>query len=1112
MKTMHREPGEGKEAGSSAGPNRPRAKGRPAREPATPAPGPLPDPDALRAAELRFRTIADHTVDFEFWTGPDGRFLYASPACQRIYGRAPAEFLEDPDLRQRVIHSEDQAPFARHQEEVEARRVPGEIEFRIACPDGTIRWIHHVCQPVFDEQGIYLGIRGSNRDVTGSKEAEAALVAREARLRLALDAARLGMWDWDIPTGRVIWNEAHYRMLGYEPDSIVPTYRSWSDRVHPDDLPAAEEAVRRAMVQGGDYDAEFRTCWPDGSVHWMEARGRFDRDAKGTPLRNYGVMWDTTERRQANRLNQALNAIHAAIHATPRVEQILQDVIAEAAQALGCDTAAVSLRRDDQWILSHAHGLPDTAIGMRMSDEEEPHALRAIREQAPLAIDDAVADPRVNGERMREWGIRSVLVVPLFSRGDPLGVVFFNFQRVPQAFGAVHLDFAAKLAAAVALALDNARLFADIKTELSEREKAEKALERERDLLQAVMNGAKNSHLVYLDREFNFVRVNETYAASCGHRPAEMIGRNHFALFPHAENEAIFARVRDSGEAVEIHDKPFEFPDQPERGVTYWDWTLTPVKDPDGRVEGLVLSLYETTAHKRAEERLRQAAADLRESEVRYRSLFNSMNEGFALHEVLTDGSGQPADYRFLEVNPAFEQLTGLRRAEVVGRTAREVLPGLEPMWVQTYGQVALTGESCHCEIHSTDLGRHYEVFAYCPAPRQFAAVFLDVTGRKQAEEVLRRSRDELDEQVRARTAALAESERKYRELVENANSIILRMSPEGIITYFNEYAETFFGYAEGDVLGRNAVGTIIPEVDLQGRDLRRLVADFTSRPERYSANENENMRQDGSRVWVHWSNRAICDPQGRVVEFLCVGTDITERRRMQLENERYQKRLGVLADRLAAAEERERWDISRYIHDTIVQNLSLSSMRLSASQKELARAGLDQEMVHLQATRLLVDEAIAECRTVMSELTPALLYELGLVPALKELADTIRQRHGIQVHVEEEGEPRPTDEALRGLLFQSARELIMNALKHAGPCEIRVRVVHAAAGIRMRIQDNGRGFDPSRQNGDDIQAGGFGLLNIRQRVESMGGRLEIESAPGQGTTALISLSVPDAR
>lgn len=142
---------------------------------------------------------------------------------------------------------------------------------------------------------------------------------------------------------------------------------------------------------------------------------------------------------------------------------------------------------------------------------------------------------------------------------------------------------------------------------------AKEQVENEKTILQAVFDGAKNSHLAYLDRDFNFVRVNEAYARSCGYKPAQMIGKNHFALYPNAENEAIFARVRDTGVPTAFCDKPFEFPDQPERGVTYWDWTLSPVKATRGQVIGLVLSLFETTERKQLTEALTRAKEELRQ-------------------------------------------------------------------------------------------------------------------------------------------------------------------------------------------------------------------------------------------------------------------------------------------------------------------------------------------------------------------------------------------------------------------------------------------------------------------------------------------------------------------
>jgi len=150
-------------------------------------------------------------------------------------------------------------------------------------------------------------------------------------------------------------------------------------------------------------------------------------------------------------------------------------------------------------------------------------------------------------------------------------------------------------------------------------------------------------------------------------------------------------------------------------------------RQPDGSPRQIFGVIRDMTERKLAEESLQQ-------SEERYRSLFNGMTEGFALHEIVCDADGVPRDYRFLDVNPAFERLTGLQRSKVIGSLQSELLPNEDPKWVQMYGRVALAGEPCQFENYSPVLKRHYEVFAYRPAPRQFAVLFMDITDRREVE------------------------------------------------------------------------------------------------------------------------------------------------------------------------------------------------------------------------------------------------------------------------------------------------------------------------------------------------------------------------------------------
>jgi len=162
----------------------------------------------------------------------------------------------------------------------------------------------------------------------------------------------------------------------------------------------------------------------------------------------------------------------------------------------------------------------------------------------------------------------------------------------------------AKLDALQTAATEREQLLDRIQEDQESLAELARSLERECEILQTLLQHT-DAHLAYLDTEFNFVHVNATYARGSGYHVEDLIGRNHFELFPDAENQAIFERVRDTGEPIQFRARPFRFVDQPGRGVTYWDWTLVPEKGKDGQVQGLVLSLLDVTETVEAAQALR---------------------------------------------------------------------------------------------------------------------------------------------------------------------------------------------------------------------------------------------------------------------------------------------------------------------------------------------------------------------------------------------------------------------------------------------------------------------------------------------------------------------------
>ncbi len=262
-------------------------------------------------------------------------------------------------------------------------------------------------------------------------------------------------------------------------------------------------------------------------------------------------------------------------------------------------------------------------------------------------------------------------------------------------------------------------------------------LRAERDLLEQLMTTSPTSIVrVNRDGQITFANVQAERLFNLGHE--EIVRRTYNAPNWHItddegnpipEEKLPFAQIRDTQQTIYGIRHAIHRADGQQILLSI---NGAPLFDAEHQFAGAVFSMMDVTAQVQAEQALRVR-------EQHYRQLFEELPSGFALHQIICDEANNPVDYVFLQANPAFEKLTGLSAEQIQGRRAREVLPQLEPYWVEQYGRVALGGEPMHFENYNEDTGKHYEVHTFSPEPGQFAVIFSDITDRKRDEATLGR-------------------------------------------------------------------------------------------------------------------------------------------------------------------------------------------------------------------------------------------------------------------------------------------------------------------------------------------------------------------------------------
>ncbi len=347
---------------------------------------------------------------------------------------------------------------------------------------------------------------------------------------------------------------------------------------------------------------------------------------------------------------------------------------------------------------------------------------------------------------------------------------------------------------------------------------------------------------------------------------------------------------------------------------------------------------------------------------------------------------------------------------------------------------------------------------------------------------------------------ALQTSEKKYRTLLENLPQKIFLKDKDSVYISCNENYARDLKIKAKDIAGKT-------DYDFFPEELAHKYMADDKRVIKSGKTEdiNEKYIREGKEVIVHTVKTLVRDEQGNVTGILGVFWDITSQRLAQKRLLDYQKRLRDLTSEMSLAEERERRRLAIELHDQITQNLILFKINLgSLRQKELP-AELRKPLDEIYED---INQIIQDTRSLTFDLGSPTLYELGLEAAIREwLNEEVQQKHGIKTEFENDSQPKSLDDDICALLYRAVRELLVNVIKHANAQHVKVSVYKEKNNIYINIIDDGSGFISGVDNFPSKRTGGFGLFSIRERLSYLGGSIEIDSRPSQGTR--VTLAAP---
>ena len=644
--------------------------------------------------------------------------------------------------------------------------------------------------------------------------------------------------------------------------------------------------------------------------------------------------------------------------------------------------------------------------------------------------------------------------------------------------------------------------------DITERKRAEELLRESRDQIRLISD-AVPVLISYVDTERRYRSCNHAYTKWFGLSHDEVIGRTMEEVVGKAAWKTIGPHVEEAlaGEVVD-----YEAHAHYKTGPRWIHAVYTPHHDAQGRVLGIIVMVNDITEHKRAEQALR-------ESEERYRYLFESIDEGFCVIEMIFDQKQKPVDYRFVEVNPAFEKQAGMHGA--TGKRMLEFVSHIEPHWLENYGRVAMTGEPIRFADEYKSLGSWFDVYAFRvghPESRRVAVIFNNITQRKKSE------------------IALRESEERFRMMADNISQLAWICDQLGNAIWYNQRWYDYTGTTFDEMRGGGWQRVQHPEhTERVAVNLRR------SRETGEVWEDTFPLRgKDGKYRWFLSRALPIRDEQGKIVRWFGTNTDITELREAEAQLAAANEQLASRAKQLDTLVQQRTAKLSETIGELEAFSYSVShDMRqpLRAMQqysgillKDFA-ADLPPEAqrylgrIAAGANRMdrLIQDVLTYSRVTRDEV------KMEPVDLNKLVCEVVEQYPGFHRPAAEFWVQEPLLPVLgsEAVLAQAISNLFGNAVKFVPPGtkpQIRVWTDPRVSGqtgepdrVRLWVEDNGIGIAPEHQRRiweifervhppGKYEGTGIGLSIVRKAVERSGGKAGVESEPGKGSRFWIEL------